>query len=197
MCADAAGGIAQLALERARGAILRSVATQGVAVLGDPQLAPSRSDLPDLEPFAEAGLMSLSTVTGGVPVASPEGAHDPVLSTNPFAFAIPIRGSAPLVVDFATSAMSYGDLTLAADAGRAVPPGTGVDATGLRTTDPHGDPCGRRTAPLRRAQARRTESMLVEFLASAMTGGDCSSPFRASCWGALVTHRPVRADPRP
>ncbi len=167
---DAEGGIAQLALERARPAILDAVRTQGVAVVAIRNSHHHAALWPDLEPFAEAGYLAISSVTGGVPHVAPPGAHEAVLSTNPFAFAIPVAGARPLVVDFATSSMSYGDLTLAANAGRSVPTGTGVDSSGNETTDPNAIRDGGALLPFGGHKGAAL-SMLVELLASALTGG--------------------------
>ncbi|MFV0435737.1 MAG: Ldh family oxidoreductase [Leucobacter sp.] len=168
---DAAGGIAQLALERARPAALSAARQQGVAVVAIRDSHHHSALWPDLEPFAEAGYVAITMVTGGAPTVSPAGAREAVLSTNPFAFAIPVEGAPPLIADFATSSMSYGDLTLAAQAGRSVPPGTGVDAAGCETTDPRAILDGGALLPFG-GHKGATLSIMVELLASALTGGD-------------------------
>ncbi|MFT4232126.1 MAG: Ldh family oxidoreductase, partial [Leucobacter sp.] len=168
---DARGGIAQLALERARPEIERVVAEQGVAAVAIRDSQHHSALWPDLEPFADAGWFALTMVTGGAPTVAPAGAHEAVLSTNPFAFATPVAGARPLVADFATSSMSFGDLTLAAQAGRPVPPGTGVDAVGRETTDPRAIIDGGALLPFGGHKGAML-SMMVELLASGLTGGD-------------------------
>ncbi|RGE22037.1 Ldh family oxidoreductase [Leucobacter sp. wl10] len=170
---DAAGGIAQLALSRARDEISRAVEEQGVAVVAIRDSQHHSALWPDLEPFADAGYVAVTAVTGGEPTVAPAGAHRAVLSTNPFAFAMPIEGAPHLIADFATSSMSYGDLTLAAQAGRSVPVGTGVDAAGGETTDPRAIVDGGVLLPFGGHKGAML-SMMVELLASALTGGDFS-----------------------
>ena len=124
---------------------------------------------PDLEPWAEQGYVGVTAVTGG-PAVMPFGAGRKLFGTNPIAFATPVMGQAPLVVDFATSVMSQGDVRLAAKAGRDLPVGAGLGRSGRPTTDaqevldeggllPFG---GHKGAAL---------SLMVEMLASALTGG--------------------------
>lgn len=89
---------------------------------------------PDLEPWAEQGYVGFTAVTGG-PAVMPFGAGRKLFGTNPIAIATPVMGQAPLVVDFATSVMSQGDVRLAANAGRELPPGVGLGRGGRPTTD--------------------------------------------------------------
>lgn len=170
---DAANGIAQLALERARGDIMRAVENQGVAVVAIRDSHHHSALWPDLEPFAEAGTVALTAVTGGEPNVAPAGVRKPVFGTNPFAFAIPVDGARPLIADFATSSMSFGDVTLAASAGGEVPPGTGVDSAGNATTEARAIVEGGSLLPFGGHKGAML-SMLVELLASGLTGGDFS-----------------------
>ncbi|MFT4219315.1 MAG: Ldh family oxidoreductase [Microbacterium sp.] len=170
---DARGGLAVVAQERARESILRAIEQEGVAVVAIRNSHHHGALWPDLEPFAEAGLVAVTMVTGGVPVVAPAGVHEPVLSTNPFAFGIPVEGSRPFVADFATSSMSFGDLTLRARAGKHVPLGTGVDAQGDETTDAAAIADGGILLPFGGHKGAAL-SIMVEMLASGLTGGDFS-----------------------
>lgn len=77
------------------------------------------------------GLRSPASVA---PFGGRTGAH----GTNPFAAAIPRpNGSAPIVVDFATSVLAEGKLRVARNRGKAVPPAVILDADGNESTDPH------------------------------------------------------------
>jgi len=69
------------------------------------------------------------------PFAAPFGAVSPVLGTNPVAFAFPRRGE-PLVVDFGTTAVTYGECRVAISEGRRLPEGVALDNRGCPTTDP-------------------------------------------------------------
>lgn len=92
-----------------------------------------------VEAAAEAGLFALCLGGGGhAKWASvvPFGGAQPVMSTNPYAFALPGDAEGPLAVDFATSASANGKIALAAREGRALPPGTIIDRAGRPSTDP-------------------------------------------------------------
>jgi delta1-piperideine-2-carboxylate reductase len=126
---------------------------------------------PDIEPFALDGNIALTTVSSGSAVI-PLGGREQVMGTNPIAFASPVDDSSPLIFDFATSAMAKGDVVMAAQAGKSVPLGTGVDQQGQMTTDPseilNGGLLpfgGHKGAAL---------SVMIEILASGLTGGQFS-----------------------
>jgi len=169
---DAANGFAQPALATAHPRIAEAIAETGVAIVAMRNSHHFSALWPDLEPFAQEGLVGLTMVTGG-PAVMPRGARTRVFGTNPIAFATPVEGSEPLIMDFATSSMSQGDVRIARDEGRRVPPGTGVGKGGRDTDDPaeildHGGILpfgGHKGAAL---------SLMVEILASAFTGGDFS-----------------------
>ncbi len=92
------------------------------------------------EQAAAAGFISVHFVNAvsGPPAVAPFGGSDGRLSTNPVCITIPPArpGDAPLVLDFATSAIALGKCRVAFNAGAPVPPGALVDARGQATTDP-------------------------------------------------------------
>lgn len=69
------------------------------------------------------------------PFAAPFGALNPVLGTNPVAFAFP-RREEPLVIDFGTTAVTYGECRVAISEGKRLPEGVALDNRGCPTTDP-------------------------------------------------------------
>jgi LDH2 family malate/lactate/ureidoglycolate dehydrogenase len=87
------------------------------------------------EMAARQGLMAM--VTANTPVAAfAPGTLKPVVGTNPFAFAAPVGGGPPLVVDIAMTAASGSKVIAARLAGTNIPEGWVVDANGDPTTDP-------------------------------------------------------------
>jgi len=150
---DARGGYAQPALARAMPTIREMVAAAGTATVAIRNSHHFSALWPDLEPFAEAGLVALTVVAGG-PTVTVRGADRNVFGTNPIAFGFPLAGARPVVIDLATSTMSNGDLRITRDEGRKVPPGTGLGEGGRDTDDPdeiltHGG-----ALPFGRAQGR-------------------------------------------
>lgn len=166
---DARNGFAQPAFEAFRAEIADMIRETGVAVVAITNSHHFSALWPELEDFARDGIVGLSVVTGAR-VVVPPGGRKRVLGTNPIAFATPVAGADPVIFDFATSNMSYGDLTIAARAGRKVPFGTGVDAEGRLSDDPAAIEAGGGILPFGGHKGAAI-SLMVEVLASALTGG--------------------------
>ena len=83
---------------------------------------------------AEAGCIGI-TGSNSFPKVAPPGGADPILGTNPFAFACPAAAGAPLLVDFSTASSSGFAVTQAAASGAPLPPGIALDRDGHPTTD--------------------------------------------------------------
>ena len=84
---------------------------------------------------AEAGMIGMA-MTNAPPGVIPFGGAEPVLGTNPIAFAAPLPGGRIWDLDMATSQVALNRIYNARDEGRAIPLGWGVDAAGEGTTDP-------------------------------------------------------------
>ena len=69
------------------------------------------------------------------PLAVPYRAKSAVLGTNPITFGFPLSPE-PIVVDLATTAVTYGECKLALSEGRQLPEGLVLDKHGGPTTDP-------------------------------------------------------------
>ena len=64
------------------------------------------------------------------------GGIEPLLGTNPIAIAVPALEEPPVVLDIATTAISFGRIRNAADAGEKLPEGLVMDYSGNPVTDP-------------------------------------------------------------
>jgi len=166
---DADNGFAQLCLARARPFLLEKVRKTGCAVLAVRGSHHFSALWPDVEPFAEQGLLAL-TFVAGLPVVAAPGGKTPVFGTNPMAFACPVAGSAPLVFDFATSALSNGDTRIAAREGHLLADGCGIDKNGQSTNNPEQILDGGALLPFGGHKGAAI-ILMVEILASALTGG--------------------------
>jgi len=71
-----------------------------------------------------------------VPIMPYHGSAASSVSTSPFCIAVPRRQTEPLVLDIATSVISFGKLMLMKKAGKPLEPGWAIDAAGAPTTDP-------------------------------------------------------------
>jgi hydroxycarboxylate dehydrogenase B len=135
------------------------------------------------EMAATAGLASLHFVNAtGIPLrVVPHGGRDGRGTTNPIAIGVPVEGSGPVVLDFATSATAEGKVRVARNKGVAIPPDCLLDAEGQPTTDPNDlytDPPGT-LLPFGGATGGHKGGalwLLVDLLAGGLTGGGCSRP---------------------
>ena len=132
---DAKRGFAPLANELGRAALIAAAGQLGIAVLAINNCYHNSAMWADLEPLADAGLVSIGLTAGQRSVA-PHGGSKPIFGTNPFAFGWPRPGRSPFVFDFATSAIARGEIELHRRAGQSIPLGWAVDAAGNPTTDP-------------------------------------------------------------
>ena len=172
---DAKGGFAQPALAAARELLVTKARSAGIAVLAIHNSHHFAALWPDVEPFADEGLVALSVVNSMTCVV-PHGARQPLFGTNPIAFAAPCAGSDPIVFDMATSAMAHGDVQIAARKGEQLPDGIGVDRQGEPTRDPQKILDGGALLPFGGHKGSAL-SMMVELLAAALTGGNFSWEF--------------------
>jgi (2R)-3-sulfolactate dehydrogenase (NADP+) len=66
---------------------------------------------------------------------APWGGTRAVFGTNPIAFAAPLEGRAPIVIDLALSKVARGNIVAAKQKGEAIPDGWALDKDGRPTTD--------------------------------------------------------------
>ena len=84
---------------------------------------------------AKEGMMGF-TVTNARPAVAPTFSTEPMLGTNPIAFAAPSDVDYPFCFDGATPITQRGKIEVAARAEKPVPPGWVIDAQGKPMTDP-------------------------------------------------------------
>jgi len=125
-----------------------------------------------VEPIARADLVG-ACFTNCLPKTAPAGATEAVFGTNPLAVAIPTDGD-PILLDFATSAVTIGDMMLAARRGQALPEGTAYDAAGHPTTDP----ARAREGALRAFGGHKGSglALIIQLLSTAFTGATVFPP---------------------
>ncbi len=108
-----------------------------------------------VERIARAGLAGiLTSVTQ--PIAHVMGGFERLLGTNPIAIAVPTGEGDPILVDFATTTISFGTVMNARVRGESIPEGTALGSGGEPITDPAEVTQGG-AHPLRRAQGLRPE----------------------------------------
>ena len=93
-----------------------------------------------------------------------------MFGTNPIAFACPLPGRAPLVIDLSLSKVARGNVMAAKQRGERLPPGWALDEKGQPTTDPD---AALRGTMLPMGDAKGTAlALMVELLAAGMTGAN-------------------------
>ncbi|HZN32231.1 MAG TPA: Ldh family oxidoreductase [Pirellulaceae bacterium] len=144
---------------------------------------------------AASGFVSMLMVNshGGAVRVAPPGGKAPRLSTNPLAIGVP-HGSAPLVLDFSTSATAEGKVRVKKIAGQPCPEGWLIDSEGRPTTDPstlYGNPPGS-ILPMGGAQAYKGFGLglMIEILTGALSGGNVAKsvpyPKKGNCVFVLL-----------
>ncbi len=122
-----------------------------------------------VERLAEKGLVAF--LFGNSPKAMAFwGGKAPMIGTNPVAFAAPLAGGPPLVVDLALSVAARGKVMAAKKAGEKIPADWAFDAEGEPTTDP-GAALNGSMAPVGGAKGAAL-ALMIEVVAAALTASN-------------------------
>lgn len=182
MAVDAANGFAYPALALAIRQLPAMARAQGIAAAGIRRSHHAGVTGLFAEALAREGQVAL--VLANTPAAiAPWGGRRALFGTNPVAFAAPVPGAEPVVIDLSVSRVARGRIMAAAQKGEPIPEGWALDGEGRPTTDakaalagtmlPMGGPKGAALA------------LMVEVLAAGLTGArfgwEASSFFDA--WG--------------
>lgn len=134
-----------------------------------------------VERLAEAGLAALFFANTPQAIA-PWGGRRGLFGTNPIAFAVPLPGRSPLVIDLSLSKVARGNILAAKQKGEKIPEGWALDEEGKPTTDPDAALKGT-MVPMGDAKGTAL-ALMVELLAAGLTGArfasEASSFFEAS-----------------
>ena len=166
---DAKHGFAYPAIDLALDALPKAARQSGVAaaaitrshhcgVVGHP-----------VERLAAEGLLALMFANTPGAIA-PWGGSKAVFGTNPIAFACPLPGKPPIVVDLSLSKVARGNILAAKQKGEAIPPGWALDVAGKPTTDATAALAGT-MLPLGDAKGTAL-ALMVELLAAGLTGAN-------------------------
>ncbi|PZQ18974.1 MAG: sulfolactate dehydrogenase [Ancylobacter novellus] len=164
---DAAFGFAYPALDLAVEALPAVAREQGLAAASIRRSHHCGAAGQPVEALAEAGLVSLLFANAPAAMA-PWGGKLPALGTNPIAFACPLPGRPPIVVDLSLSKVARGNVLSAKQRGEPIPDDWALDAEGRPTTDPAAALAGT-MAPLGGAKGVAL-ALMVELLAAGLTG---------------------------
>ena len=164
---DAATGFAYPALALAMAALPGMARAQGVAVAGIFRSHHAGVAGWFCERLAREGLVA--AMFANTPAAmAPTGGTRALFGTNPIAFAAPVDGAEPLVIDMALSNVARGKILAAAQKGEPIPNDWATDEDGNPTTDPMAALKGT-MQPAGGAKGAAL-ALMVEILAAGLTG---------------------------
>jgi (2R)-3-sulfolactate dehydrogenase (NADP+) len=190
---DAANGFAYAALDLAIDQLPAIARMQGVALSAIRRSNHCGAAGLHVERLANEGLVAL--LFANTPNAmAPWGGAKPVFGTNPIAFAAPLTGRAPVVIDMALSKVARGPIVAAAAKGEPIPEGWALDTDGKPTIDAKKALAGT-MVPLGDAKGTAL-AMMVEVLAAALVGAHFAfeaSPFMNAEGGPSQTGQLILA----
>jgi (2R)-3-sulfolactate dehydrogenase (NADP+) len=169
LAVDAAHGFAFPALEAAVAGLPKIARAQGLAAASIRRSHHCGAAGHPVERLAELGLVALMFANTPGAIA-PWGGSKPVFGTNPIAFACPLPGRAPIVVDLSLSKVARGNILAAKQRGERIPEGWALDAEGHATTDPDAALAGT-MVPFGDAKGTAL-ALTVELLAAGLTGAN-------------------------
>lgn len=167
LAVDAAHGFAYPALDLALARLPGATRETGVAAAAIRRSHHCGAAGHPVERLAEAGLVALLFANTPSAIA-PQGGSLAVYGTNPIAFACPLPGRPPIVVDLALSVVARGNIIAAKQRGEAIPEGWALDRHGRPTTDADAALQGT-MVPLGGAKGTAL-ALMVELLAAGLTG---------------------------
>jgi len=123
---------------------------------------------------AEQDMIGLITADSGrsPKAVAPFGGRESRLGTNPLSIAVPSTLDGPLFIDFATSAVAQGKISLAVARNEPIPVGWIIDSEGRNTTDPRKLKQGGALLPLGGNEGYKGYGLavIVEILCGLLTG---------------------------
>ncbi|KQO77029.1 Ldh family oxidoreductase [Rhizobium sp. Leaf262] len=122
-----------------------------------------------VERFADQGLVAFMVANAPASMA-PWGGTKPLYGTNPIAFAAPVDGADPLVIDLALSKVARGKIMAARQKGESIPDDWAFDSQGRPTTDP--DEAIKGTMVPAGDAKGAALALMVEVMAAGLTGGN-------------------------
>ena len=165
---DAKGGFAYPALDLAIDALPPLALETGVAAAGIASSHHIGQAGRTVERLAACGLIGLVVSNTPAAMALPGGIR-PMIGTNPLAFAAPLPGRPPLVIDLALSRVARAKIVAAREAGASIPSDWATDSEGEPTTDPTAALAGA-LAPIGGSKGAAL-ALMVEILCGALAGG--------------------------
>ncbi|HSI41695.1 MAG TPA: Ldh family oxidoreductase [Xanthobacteraceae bacterium] len=169
---DAGNGFAYPALALAVPQLAELARDTGIALVGLRRSSHFGVAGQPVEALAERGLLALAFANAPASIA-PWGGRRPLFGTNPLAFATPLKGRPPAVVDLSVARVARGNVLAAAQRGEPIPEGWALDSEGRPTTNAK---AGLRGTMVPMGEAKGTAlAFVIEVMAAALTASSFSS----------------------
>jgi (2R)-3-sulfolactate dehydrogenase (NADP+) len=169
LAVDAAHGFAYPALDLALDWLPKAARRQGIALAGIYRSHHCGVAGLTVERLASEGVVGL--MLANTPAAmAPCGGKRPLFGTNPIAFAAPLAGAEPIVIDISLSKVARGKIMAAKQKGAAIPEGWALDKDGNPTTDPAAALAGT-MVPMGDAKGT-VLAIMVEMMCAGLTGAN-------------------------
>ena len=169
---DAAHGFAYPALDLAVERLPAMARASGIAMAGIRRSHHCGVAGVPVERLAREGMVALMFANAPAAIA-PWGGRAALFGTDPIAFAAPVDGAEPIVVDVSLSKVARGKLMAARQKGEAIPEGWALAPDGSPTTDPATGMAGT-MVPMGDAKGA-TLAVMVELLCAGLTGANFAS----------------------
>lgn len=166
---DAGNGFAYPAMDLALEWLPDAARSQGIAIAGIRRSHHCGVAGVIVEALAEQGVAALMVANAPAAMA-PWGGRRALFGTDPIAFAAPLDGQDPVVVDISLSKVARGKIMAAAQKGDAIPEGWALDPDGQPTTDAKAAMAGT-MIPLGDAKGTAL-ALMVELLCAGLTGAN-------------------------
>ncbi|HYM17722.1 MAG TPA: Ldh family oxidoreductase [Micropepsaceae bacterium] len=163
---DAKYGFAYPALDAAIEILPRITAETGIAAAGIRRSHHCGAAGHPAERLARQGLVALLFANTPAAIA-PAGGKRGLFGTNPIAFACPLPGADPIIIDVSLSKVARGNILAAKQRDELIPEGWALDKDGKPTTDPDAALSGT-MLPLGDAKGT-VLALMVELLAAGLT----------------------------
>lgn len=169
LAVDAAHGFAYPALDLAIAWLPEAARRHGIAMAGIRRSHHCGVAGVPVERLAKQGLAALMVANAPAAMA-PWGGRTPLFGTDPIAFAAPVEGGDPIVIDISLSKVARGKIMAAAQKGESIPEGWALDPNGNPTTDAKAAMAGT-MIPLGNAKGTAL-ALMVELLCAGLTGAN-------------------------
>lgn len=197
LAVDAGNGFAYPALALGLPALAALARESGVALMAVRRSSHFGVAGQPVEALANEGLVGLAFSNASASIA-PWGGKRAVFGTNPIAFATPLKGRAPAVVDLSVAKVARGNILAAVQRGEAaIPEGWAYDREGNPTTNAKAGLAGT-MVPMGEAKGTAL-AFIIEVMAAALTAStfsfDAPSFFDGAGAPAAVGHVVIAINP--